>query len=237
MLDVHPPHEAAHSWKDFFIHIATIVVGLLIAVALEQSVEAFHAAHERSDLRAALQRENGQILHDTHAVDVSEGPQLLWLKAVELQIANAAHDGRPVGVFPPYHPLPWDVPDNPIFDAAKSSGRLALLNDRELVAYGELDGLIKRVDTAYTHLSEARRSDDDFLRSATFDQPGVDPLQSRMSLEQLRDFHNRMVQMETATSEFRYWSRQAEGAATVMQQGELDLHKIETAERSFDKNQ
>jgi len=24
MLDVHPPHEAAHSWKDFFIHIATI---------------------------------------------------------------------------------------------------------------------------------------------------------------------------------------------------------------------
>ena len=25
MLDVHPPHEAAHTWKDFFIHIATIV--------------------------------------------------------------------------------------------------------------------------------------------------------------------------------------------------------------------
>jgi len=23
MLDVHPPHEAAHTWKDFFIHIAT----------------------------------------------------------------------------------------------------------------------------------------------------------------------------------------------------------------------
>ena len=32
MLDVHPPHEAAHTWKDFFIHIATICVGLLIAV-------------------------------------------------------------------------------------------------------------------------------------------------------------------------------------------------------------
>jgi hypothetical protein len=24
MLDVYPPHEAAHTWKDFFIHIATI---------------------------------------------------------------------------------------------------------------------------------------------------------------------------------------------------------------------
>ncbi len=39
MLDVHPPHHAANSWRDFFIHIATIVVGLLIAVGLEQAVD------------------------------------------------------------------------------------------------------------------------------------------------------------------------------------------------------
>jgi hypothetical protein len=32
MLDVHPPDEAVHTWKAFLIHIATIVVGLLIAV-------------------------------------------------------------------------------------------------------------------------------------------------------------------------------------------------------------
>jgi hypothetical protein len=24
MIDVHPPHNAAHTWKDFFIHSATI---------------------------------------------------------------------------------------------------------------------------------------------------------------------------------------------------------------------
>jgi hypothetical protein len=34
---VHPPHEAAHTLKDFFIHIAIIVVGLLITIGLEQS--------------------------------------------------------------------------------------------------------------------------------------------------------------------------------------------------------
>ncbi|MGH8335618.1 MAG: hypothetical protein ACRETL_02060 [Gammaproteobacteria bacterium] len=42
MLDVHPPHEAARTWTDFFIHIATIVVGLLIAIGLEQAVERIH---------------------------------------------------------------------------------------------------------------------------------------------------------------------------------------------------
>jgi hypothetical protein len=31
MLDVHAPHEPVHTWKSFFIHIATIVIGLLIA--------------------------------------------------------------------------------------------------------------------------------------------------------------------------------------------------------------
>ena len=38
MLEPHPPHTTAHTWRDFFIHIATTVVGLLIAAGLEQTV-------------------------------------------------------------------------------------------------------------------------------------------------------------------------------------------------------
>src|ERR1017187_10104742 len=37
MLDIHPAHHAASTWRDFFIHIATIVLGLLIAIGLEQA--------------------------------------------------------------------------------------------------------------------------------------------------------------------------------------------------------
>jgi hypothetical protein len=40
MLDVHAPHEPIHTWKNFFIHLATISIGLLIAIGLEQTVEA-----------------------------------------------------------------------------------------------------------------------------------------------------------------------------------------------------
>jgi hypothetical protein len=57
MLDVHPPHEAAHSWKDFFIHVGTICVGLLIAIGLEQTVEYFHHRHEIREAREALKQE------------------------------------------------------------------------------------------------------------------------------------------------------------------------------------
>jgi hypothetical protein len=58
MLDVHPPHEAAHTWKDFFIHIATIVVGLLIALGLEQTVEWVHHKNELREAREALAQEH-----------------------------------------------------------------------------------------------------------------------------------------------------------------------------------
>jgi hypothetical protein len=57
MLDVHPPHEAAHSWRDFFIHIATIAVGLLIAIGLEASVEWMHHRHLVSEARENIRRE------------------------------------------------------------------------------------------------------------------------------------------------------------------------------------
>lgn len=50
MLDVHSPHGAAHSWKDFWIHLGTISLGLPIAIGLEQGVETIHRLQERHRL-------------------------------------------------------------------------------------------------------------------------------------------------------------------------------------------
>jgi hypothetical protein len=57
MLDVHPAHHAASTWRDFFIHIATIVLGLIIAVGLEQTVEYVHHLHQARDARRNIQDE------------------------------------------------------------------------------------------------------------------------------------------------------------------------------------
>jgi hypothetical protein len=32
MIDVHVPQKSEHTWTDFFIHIGTIAVGLLLAI-------------------------------------------------------------------------------------------------------------------------------------------------------------------------------------------------------------
>ena len=57
VIDVHAPHGGVHTWKDFWIHLGTIAAGLLIAISLEQGVEALHRLHERHQLEADLQRE------------------------------------------------------------------------------------------------------------------------------------------------------------------------------------
>ncbi len=57
MLEIHAPHESIHTWTSFFVHIATIVLGLFIAVGLEQSVEFFHHRHQLHKLQEDLQTE------------------------------------------------------------------------------------------------------------------------------------------------------------------------------------
>jgi hypothetical protein len=57
MLDIHDAHHAASTWREFFIHIATIVLGLLIAVGLEQGVEYLHHRTQAREARESIQHE------------------------------------------------------------------------------------------------------------------------------------------------------------------------------------
>jgi hypothetical protein len=79
MLDVHAPHERVHGWSDFFIHIATIVIGLLIAVGLEQTVEYFHHRHQAREglelLRREVDENRKNLAYDAKVLAFSEREQ------------------------------------------------------------------------------------------------------------------------------------------------------------------
>jgi hypothetical protein len=57
MLDVHAPHQSPFGVRDFFIHLLTITAGLLIALGLEASVEAWHHRHQRMEAEALIRQE------------------------------------------------------------------------------------------------------------------------------------------------------------------------------------
>ena len=56
-MDVHPPHEPIHSKRDFFLHLFTITIGLLIALSLEGLVEYAHHRHLVREARENIRRE------------------------------------------------------------------------------------------------------------------------------------------------------------------------------------
>jgi TolA-binding protein len=64
-LDVHAPHHSIGGWKDFFVHLVTITVGLLIAVGIEGCVE-LHREHKlvrdaRETMREEIQHNSDQM--------------------------------------------------------------------------------------------------------------------------------------------------------------------------------
>jgi hypothetical protein len=70
VIDVHPPHEPIHGWRDFFLHLTTITIGLFIALSLEGCVEWQHHRHLVHEAEASLHAEiqsNAKGMQDTIA--------------------------------------------------------------------------------------------------------------------------------------------------------------------------
>ncbi len=145
MLDVHAPHETTHSWTDFLIHIATICVGLLIAIALEQSVEAIHHHHQREFLEE-------QMLHEAAENLAVMKPQIEYYRQLsafvldrEKALEDARADGEGVQVTfatnspsVPYIPI-LISPSRGTWTVATAAGTIALVPPELAKVYARVD--------------------------------------------------------------------------------------------------
>ena len=141
MLDVHAPHATAHTWKDFFIHIAIITIGLLIAVGLEQSVEFFHHRYQREQLEDQMRgvfESNLKRSEDTFRQLNAQRAYLAELRTAisarlhgqPIMAAPAANDER-MAAFPTF-------PSLAPYEAAKENGTVALLSGNRIRIYNRV---------------------------------------------------------------------------------------------------
>jgi hypothetical protein len=247
MLDVHPPEHAAHTWRDFFIHIATIVIGLLIAVALEQTVEYIHRQRDRTELRESLNRESEQIAHDCERVEPAMTGESEWYTQFANILLKSSREHHPIGQVPTFPRRDFDIPSDPVYVAARASNQLDLLTQQEIQAYGELNEIIVNAHVAFQHRIETRDNVQKDLRSLPFSNPSLPadayaafrgPLDLQnvtLAPASLEELYKAMISAQINASAFRYWSRQVRGAAVELKKGDRDLQKIQTAERQFDK--
>jgi hypothetical protein len=157
MLDVHPPHEAAHTWRDFFIHIATIVVGLCIAIGLEQTVELFHHHSEvrqmESDLRHEDHENQSVIQRNLPAID--QGIATADAAIAMLQTPASRNGLSPI---PPTPQINLSAPGNTAWLTMRDSGLLAIAPRPLVDNYWKVnfvhEGVTTQFNLVYSNINE-----------------------------------------------------------------------------------
>ena len=230
MLDVHPPHEILHSWKAFFIHIATIVVGLFIAVALEQTVEAVHRHRELAALREDLHAETRQIIADARGSAAAHLYEIHWLEGriTQVQVAIREHSviaNRQINDMPNYA-----SPDIPIWRSAKAGGRTTLLTKGEVNAYAEIEYVQAHLDELEIAKNGARYAVRSFNRRFPA-LPNGDPDLAMASVEDLRNYLPLLTTAYEAIDAYVHWLRITIGAASAVADGKTRLEEIYASER------
>jgi hypothetical protein len=149
LLDVHSIHAPVRAWRDFFLQIATIVVGLCIAVGIQQTVEFVHHRHQLAELRQTLRLER----EDNYKTLTLNTTSWRW-ETAELQNNLLVfqylqqHPGTPQEKLPGV--LLWNTSPfefaSAVWDAAHQSGSVALLSLEEMEANGSLYFILERVN-------------------------------------------------------------------------------------------
>jgi hypothetical protein len=136
MLDVHAPEHGIHGARDFFIHLFTITIGLLIALGLEAGVEAIHHRHQREEAETLVRREIQNNLNKLQDGAPQATAELHQMSHV-LQTLEARAQSQP-GVL---HDQDFLFHEAPIQDAAwrtaASTGALTLMNYAEVERFSD----------------------------------------------------------------------------------------------------
>jgi len=136
-LDVHPPEEPIRSWKDFLVHLATITIGLLIALALEAAVESIHYRTLVREARENLRHEmaENQKLYDKNALELQRSRERLQHDIAQLRELRS---GRKLAHPDLHFSWSWDSYADAAWKSARDTGATSHM---DLQAVEDYDGL------------------------------------------------------------------------------------------------
>jgi len=235
MIDVHAPHGGLHTWKDFWIHLGTITLGLLIAISLEQSVEWLHHLHQRHQLEASLLAEC-KINKDRAEANFSGYDDLMkWLLGLHRDIGrmlstkgNADLRYRELRYRPRLQEgvITTGSPGSlvtSVWDTADADDRLALLPDDEAHAYSLLYHVqIAHYEELFTQTRDANTRQTAF--AAQFADIGTPtaPVLKRMSAAELKEYDALVMQTFALVRSAKGGLRLVYGTNNAVTQGLYD---------------
>jgi hypothetical protein len=132
-MEIHKP-KAWETWREFLKELGTIILGILIALALEAGVEALRERHQAAEARANIRQELAENLGKMRLRLDAEPCHIRRLHEVQGLLAQAAQ-GKP-----PPQPVFIGEPDvwvmySSRLDVASQGGRATLLSQNEQAAF------------------------------------------------------------------------------------------------------
>jgi hypothetical protein len=142
MIDIHPPQHAPMTKREFFTHLFIVILGILIAIGLEQTVEALHHRHEREALIENFHREcshNIQVFDEDLDV-LRQG--IAWERASLTVLRDARPQGGFITVTMPQPPTANELqaPSRSVWSVAKTNGKVDLLPENLAEVFDRVDG-------------------------------------------------------------------------------------------------
>ncbi|HEY2710896.1 MAG TPA: hypothetical protein VGI60_00135 [Chthoniobacterales bacterium] len=133
MSDIRSIRHVTRHWKDFFVQIAAIAIGLLLALALDRIVGYFHERHQLAQARGDLRLE---IERNRHAWErnVAEVQRVQKELEIDLNLIQALRTNSPATGQLDYSENFYAIIDGP-WQAVRQNGSLSLMPNEELQTY------------------------------------------------------------------------------------------------------
>jgi hypothetical protein len=140
MGDIRPVHHVAHHWRDFFIQIAAIAIGLLLALALDRAVGYFHQRHQLAQARQDLRVEIEQNQH-AWTKNGAEVQRIQKELAMNLSVIQELQSKSPLTGKLDYSVKFYATIDGP-WQAIRQNNSLSLMPIDELQTYAWFHGIL-----------------------------------------------------------------------------------------------
>ena len=133
-MDVEPPQQPIHSVKDFLLHLLTITVGLLIALALEAGVQYLHHRSLVRDAQHNLTQEisANRAQYEINARWIQENRERLEHDTEQLRAMRAGKSSVPASLSWYWQ---WNSFSGIAWRTAHDSGAVSYMDPKHIASY------------------------------------------------------------------------------------------------------
>jgi hypothetical protein len=240
-MEIEVPLHPIMTWKQFFIHMGTIVLGILIALSLEQTIEWTHHRHQRHQLIEDMHEEAEEnikvIDEDTRLLN----QELVTLRSVvdRLNSAPIAKGVISIDISKEFGPQSqvenMTSPSRGTWAVARDSGLVPLLKHEQARIYTRLD---------FEAEQELKAEDEATLRyndlGAVIDShqvPGGDRYQLRLSAASrdlaAQKLHRYIMAQSVVLTRLAFWKGASEAVVHgVKTEDEMMPYLLEAAKKA-----